>query len=67
MAIRNLTLTYIERGSQGAISRWLYLRRSSDIQEHSAAGTTLTDLGAPTFPVTFLDLRKSQRSQLYCP
>ena len=60
MAIRDLTLILGERGIRGAIWHWLYLPRSSDIQGYSA----LTDLGASTLSVTFLGLRKSQRSPL---
>ena len=65
MAIRNLTLTLLgERGSHGAIWRWLCLPWSSDIEGHSAAETALIDLGASTLSVTFLGSRKSQRSPL---
>ena len=65
MVVRNLTLLRSgERGSRGAIWRWLCLPRSSDIAGHSAAATTSTDLGASTLSVTFLGLRKSQRSPL---
>ena len=57
MVVRNLTLLRSgERGSCGAIWRWLCLSRSSDIEEHSAAATTSTDLGVSTLLVTFLGL-----------
>ena len=34
----------------------------SDIEGHSVAATALTDLGVSTLLVTFLGIRKSQRS-----
>ena len=37
-------------------------RLNSDIEEYSAAATAFTDLGASTLSVTFLCLKKSQRS-----
>ena len=64
MAIRNLTLRSGEQGSRGAIWRWLCLPRSSYIKGHSAAATASMDLDASTLSVTFLGLRKSQRSPL---
>ena len=45
-----------ERRSRGAIWRWLCLPRSSDIEGHSAAATTSTDLGASTLSATYLGL-----------
>ena len=53
-----------ERGRWGAIWRWQCLPRSSDIKGHSAVGTALIDLGVSTLSVTFLGVRKSQRSPL---
>ena len=65
MAIRNCHLLRSgERGSWDAIWRWLCLPRSSDIEGHSAAATASTYLGAPTLSVTFLGIKKSQRSPL---
>ena len=48
----------VEQGSRGS------LPRNSDIQGHSVAATAFTDLGVSTLSVTFLGLRKSQRSPL---
>ena len=62
--IVNRNLLSGERGSRSAIWRWLCLLWTLDIEEHSAATSALTDLGASTMSVIFLGLRKSQDSLL---
>ena len=62
--IVNRNLLSGERGNRSAIRPWLCLPWSLDIEEHKAATSALTNIGASTMSVIFLGLRKSQDSLL---